>query len=455
MIDYRSKELGELRDMIVAECVQHVPLLSAASAMWTQVRPWLADRAADLDRTRLDLADGWKDFAGTVFDAEALKVVRVAQSWTDDMAGGPESGGPLTTSTTTKQISDAITALINAIHDARGFADAKIANLPSNASQADVDQARNDVADRLNTLTPLYQEVTSKLFAAPGRQLSGDPKVGLTSTSDQPGPGPAVPNNGGGDPASANPQETPSPQEVPDTKEPAKDPADSSPESPLVTAKNAADVASKLLDLAKNAGGTGGNAAQVPNPVSTAFNPADLYQPADFSPVPQPDSGLPGLAGSVGGGAGAGIGGGGVGGGPAGAGTSASGAVSPNAAQAGLSAGAAPVAGTATSAGTAGSSGMPPMYPPQSGAGRGGSGSGGIRPGAAERVNAVRSRKTDGKTGVVLAGRETEGKRKKPAPAPAKAPKKPPPPVEQAPVEVLDEELWQVGSAGPERSYRT
>ncbi|MFE3170380.1 hypothetical protein ACFXPA_14050 [Amycolatopsis sp. NPDC059090] len=452
MIDYHSKQLGELRDMIVAECVQHVPLLSAASAMWSQVRPWLADQAANLDRMRLDLGDAWKDFAGTAFDAEALKVARVAQSWTDEMAGGPESGGPLTTSTTTDQITAAISALINGIHDARGFADAKIANLPSNASQADVDQARNDVADRLDTLTPLYQEVTSKLLAAPGRQLSGDPKVGLTSTSDQPGPGPAAPNNGGGDPASANPQETPSPQDVPDTKEPAKDPADSSPESPLVTAKNAADVASKLLDLAKNAGGAGGNAAQVPNPVSSAFNPADLYQPADFSSVPQPDSGLPGLAGSVGGGAGAGIGGGG--GGPAGAGAGVGGAVSPNAAQAGLSAGAAP-AGTATAGGTGstGSSGMPPMYPPQSGAGRGGSGSGGIRPGAAEQVNAVRSRKTDGKTGVVLAGRETGGKRKKPAPA--KAPKKPPAPVEQPPAEVLDEELWQVGSAGPERSYRT
>ncbi|WP_409180067.1 hypothetical protein F9C11_26510 [Amycolatopsis sp. VS8301801F10] len=452
MIDYRSMKLGELRDLIVAEADQHVPLLNAASAMWTEIRPWLAARAAELDRMRLDLGAAWTDFAGTAFDAEALKVVRVAQSWTDEMAGGPESGGPWTTSTTTDAISKAINGLIGAINGARAFADAKMASLPRDASDSDAETARDAVAVELEGLAGHYREVASQLFAAPGRQLSGDPKVGLASPADQPGPGPAAPNSGG-DPDAANPRESPSPQEVPDPDDPAQTPAGDSPESPLETAKNAADVAGKALDLAKNAGGAGGNLAQVPDPVSTAFDPAELYQPADFSPLPQADSGLPGLAGAVGGGAGAGIGGGGVGG-PAGAGGGLGGPVSPNAAQSALSAGTPPVGSVTTAgAGTAGSSGMPPMYPPQSGAGRGGAGSGGIRPGAAEQVNAVRSRKADGKTGVVLAGRDAEGKRKKPVPA--KARKKPQPAVESAPAEVLDEELWQVGSAGPERSYRT
>ncbi|MGW7531325.1 hypothetical protein [Amycolatopsis sp. NPDC054798] len=453
MTDYRSMQLGELRGLIVAECEQHVPLLADASAMWEAIRPWLALQADKLDQMRRNLRSNWKDFAGSVFDAEALKVAQVAFSWTDKMAGGPESGGPLTTSTTTSQIKEAIDKLIDEIHRARDFADGKIASLAPDASKDDVDRARNEVADKLDGLAPFYQRAASQLLAAPGRLLTGeDPKAALPSLSDQPGPG--VPNNGGGGDPAANPEESPAPQDVPDPEDPAKDPAENSPESPVVTAKNAVDVASKLLDLAKNAGGGGGNPAQVPNPLSTAFDPADLYQPADLSSVPQPDSGLPGLAGAVGGGAGTGAGGGGIG--PAGAAAGGGGTVSPLGAQSGLSAGAAP-AGTATAAGagTTGSSGMPPMYPPQSGAGRGSSGSGGIRPGAAEHVNAVRSRKTDGKTGVVLAGRETEGKRRR-KPAPAKAPKKPPPPVERAePVEVLDEELWQVGGAGPERSYRT
>ncbi|MFD9889408.1 hypothetical protein ACFWY9_08710 [Amycolatopsis sp. NPDC059027] len=470
MIDYRSLSLDELHTMIVAEAEQHAPLLTSAAAMWKASRVWLDSRAGLLASLRTTLGESWKDLAGTTFDSEVGKVVAVARSWTDGGITRPESGAPWATTATTDDIVRALTSLADGICNVRRYADDRVQTLPANASDKDKTDARDAVAWVMNLLTPAYHDAAAKLRAATGRSLSGVPLAAVPSSGPDgtpgpgPGPAPGVSDSGGADPNAVNPEETPGPQNAPNPNDPTKT-KENSPESPLVTAKNAVDVASKLLDLAKNASGGTGN---VPNPVGGTFDPADLYHPIDpaavaDSLVPQADPGLPGLASAGGGGAG----GGGLGGGATGLGGLDSNPVTnpaqPPSSGGGTAGGAAvPAAsGTTGGAGTGSSGAMPPMYPPQSGAGRGASG--GIRPGAAEQVNAVRSRKPGSGAGVVLSGREGQGgkgRNTKETPALAKATKpkpkpKPPPAVPSEPVEVLDEELWRVGPSGTERSYRT
>lgn len=119
---------------------------------------------------------------------------------------------------------------------------------------------------------------------------------------------------------------------------------------------------------------------------------------------------------------------------------------------------AAPLPGAGTTAGPAGASRsasggmaspgmMPAMHSPYAG---GGNSSNGVRPGAAEQVNAVRSRKPDSTPGVSLRGRTGRA-----------GAITPPPSAERRwdgenTVELLDEELWQVGPTGhDEPKYRT
>ncbi|WAL67843.1 hypothetical protein ORV05_08750 [Amycolatopsis cynarae] len=471
MADYSKMSSQELLALIEHEADVHVPALYALADAWEEGRDHLAQQASRLSGARNRLTgeeDGWTDLAGTAFSTVLSEVAETANTWNVPGDGGTPGRQPGTgTTVNTKKLTGSIRELADIIIRARDGLRMLVANY------SDEEYKAREAAQAMTLLTSWYTDATANLKVATGQQLGND--VPLASplsptTVDQKGtpsgPGGTSPNSGGGDPSAVNPTDTPDPTNP--GQDPNQNPTqnnNNSTESPLTTAKDAVDVASKLLDLAKNATGSTG---QIPDP--TTFNPADLYTPVDTT-LPQTDSGLPGLA-SAGGVPGLG---GGTGPGVGGVGASGLGvappADSPQTPISGSATTMPPIAtaGTVGSAGATGTtgvgtSGIPPMYPPRYGGGGGGGAGGGVRSGAAEEVNAVRSRKPDGKAGVVLSGREGQdgkgprgkGKRKGTAtPTVAKAMKPKPRPAENSePGEVLDEELWKVDTAAPERGYQ-
>ncbi|WP_027943980.1 hypothetical protein [Amycolatopsis taiwanensis] len=453
MADYGTLSVEDLRAMMVAEADRHAPMLDAAAAMWKSARAWLSSQAQLLRAMQRDLGESWRDLAGTVFDETLTGIISVTESWTDEGMTDPESGKPSATGVTTDDLTTGIDSLAQGIRNVRREADGEVEKLSANASDKDRADARDVVASKMNSLIPYYDNVATRMHIAIGRPMTDVPLVAVPSsaTDGPPGPAAAPTAGGGGDPSSVDPQDAPGAQDPANAQGPDKA-KDGSQESPLVTAKNAVDVASKLVDLAKNAASSG--ASQIPDPASLAgstFDPSDLLNTADSPLGSVPDSGLPGLASSGGGGLG------GSTGALSGLGSISSGGLPVSGSISGSASSAIPaVMGSSTAAGSTGVGGIPPMYPPQTGAGRGSSG--GVRSGAAEQVNAVKSRKPDEKAGVVLPGRDGQGKEGRnrkgkgtPAQQALSQAPKPRPVTEGEPV--LDEDLWRVKAT--ETSYRT
>ncbi|MFD5250571.1 hypothetical protein ACFWIW_38895 [Amycolatopsis sp. NPDC058340] len=476
---YTTLGLDEQHKKITAE-VPHVKRLHAAADMWVEAATWIADKAVAFNQQVENLVSNWPDRAGDTFRAMAKRDIDTLRSWvqTPD-AQIPVTNGidllplPLPSTVqprpshgiTMSNVANRLRALADDIQRTFDYVDtlhrdyhALFDNKPGVQAEdrkAVWDDYRLKAGRALDSLGSHYRDVSENALPdANGLAWTG-PRSDVVPTvkSDSPaGTEGGTPATGGGAEAPA-PGETrqPNPGDTPETPEEEK---------PLTLAEQldlasqGLDVAGKAVDLAGKvaeqllgSGGTG--SAGVPDPAAVP-NPLDGWKPADLpalSGIPGAGDplGLPGLAGlgSGGGGVGGGLGAGGIGAG--GAGSPASGAVSPPAGAAGFATGLPGTSAGTGSAGMGGSPGMMPMYP-QSGAGRA-AGGGDIRPGAAEHVNAVRSRKPDGEPGVALRGRAGT------PPRPPVARKRPV--VENDVVHVLDEDLWQVNPATDQPKYRT
>ncbi|MFI7120818.1 hypothetical protein [Amycolatopsis sp. NPDC049868] len=481
-LGYTVFRLDEQHAKITAE-LPHIKRLHAAADMWSEAATWIADKAVSFNQQVENLVSHWPDRAGDTFRAMAKRDIDTLRSWvqTPDAQIPVTSGVPLpmlpsgfqaqltrpSHGITMSNVVERLRSLAGDIQRTFDYVDTLhrdyhdlFDNKPGVQAE-DRMAVENDYREKagtaLDNLARHYNDVTGNALPdARGLAWTGPrsevvPLVKSDSPADTGVPG--DPGTTGGDTGAPNPGETqqPNPGETPETPEEEK-PLTLAEQLDLASqgldvAGKAVDLAGKVADQLLGSGGTG--SAGVPDP-ATVPNPLDGWKPADLptlSGIPGAGDplGLPGLAGldSGGGGIGGGLGAGGIG--PGGAVSPMSGAVSPLAGAAGFAAGTPGTSVGTGSAGMGGSPGMMPMYP-QSGAGRT-AGGGDIRPGAAEHVNAVRSRKPDGEPGVALRGR-------------AGTPPRPPvarrrPVVEDDVVHVLDEDLWQVNPATDQPKYRT
>ncbi|MEU3626420.1 hypothetical protein BS329_20210 [Amycolatopsis coloradensis] len=481
---YTVLSLRAQHDKISAE-LPHIPRLHAAADMWVEAATWIADKTVSFNQQVENLVSNWPDQAGDTFRALAKRDIDTLRSWVQT----PDAQIPVTNEVplllplpstvqqsrpsygiTMSNVAVRLRELADDIKRTFDYVDTlkrdfdvlfKRPGVQAEDRKAVEDDYRLKAGRALDNLGSHYRDVSDNALPdARGLAWTGprsDVVPKLTSDSPagdgaNPGGG-GDPNATGGDPGTANPGETPKPAETPESPEEQKpltlqEQLDLASQG-LDTAGKAVDLAGKVADQLLGSGSSG--APDVPDP-ATVPNPLEGWKPGDLptlSGVPGADNplGLPSLAGlDGGGGLGGGLGAGGIGAG--GAVPSAPGTASPMAGVAGAALpGTAAAMGAAggTTGGTGGSPGMMPLYPPNGAGGR--QGGGDIRPGAAEQVNAVRSRKPDGNPGVALRGR-------------AGAASRPPvtrqrPAVENDVVDVLDEDLWQLNPATDRPTYRT
>ncbi|QXV62314.1 hypothetical protein [Amycolatopsis sp. TNS106] len=487
LFGYSTLGLKEQHQKITAE-LPHIKGLHAAADMWDEAATWIADKAVAFHQQVENLVSNWPDGAGAAFGAVAKQDIDTLRSWvqTPD-AQIPVTNGftlPMLPSTvqsplsrpshgiTMSNVANRLRALADDIKRTFDYVDtlyrdyhALFDNRPGVQAE-DRKAVENDYRVKaglaLDNLARHYRDVSDNALPdARGLAWTGPrsdvvPTVKSDSPATDPGGG-GNPSSTGGDPGAANPGETqePNPADTPETPEEQKP---LTLQEQLDLASSGLDVASKAVDLggkvAEQLLGSGGaGSVDVPDP-ATVPNPLEGWKPGEspsLSGLSSPDNplGLPTLAGL-------GDGGGGIGGGPGAGGIGSGGGVSPMPGTASPAAGVAgfgaAVPGTSAAAGSAGgtaglggSPGMMPMYP-QNGAG-GRAGGGDIRPGAAEHVNAVRSRKPEGEPGVALRGRAGA------APRPPVTRQRPA--VENDVVHVLDEDLWQLDPATDQPKYRT
>ncbi|ONF72563.1 WXG100 family type VII secretion target [Amycolatopsis keratiniphila] len=480
MGSYENLSFFQLHDKITVE-YRHIGKLRDAAAMWEEGAQWIGDTLTRFKGQVENLASHWPDKAGDAFAMQAQSDMNNMRSWIraegEQVALPPQqistSPGEGWKYTEKGIVASNMAGQLRALADQLQFVFTAVDGFHRDyhasfdgvrAAEAGDDRKnaeefyRKESVKLIAPLGAAYTQVADALPGASGRHWNGAQSAVVPELRSDREPGDGTPSEGGapttgGGAEAPNPGETrqPNPGDTPETPEE---------ETPLTLAEQldlasqglevagkAVDLTGKVAEQLLGSGGTG--SVDVPDP-ATVPNPLDGWKPADLPalsgiPGAADPLGLPGLAGldSGGGGVGGGLGAGGIGTG--GAGSPASGAVPPLAGTAGFATGT-PTSGVGTgSAGMGGSPGMMPMYP-QSGAGRA-AGGGDIRPGAAEHVNAVRSRKPDGEPGVALRGRA--GKPPRPPVARSR------PVVENEVVHVLDEDLWQVNPATDQPKYRT
>ncbi|GAB3728268.1 hypothetical protein GCM10027598_48570 [Amycolatopsis oliviviridis] len=487
MGDYDKLSFFQLHDKITAEH-QHIGRLEGAAVMWDEGAQWIGDTLARFKGEVEKLAAAWPDKAGDAFAVQAQGDMNVLRSWVrgegeqvalpaQQISTSPGEGWKYTEQgIVASKVAEKLRALAQQLQFVFASVDGFFRDYHASfdgvrAAEAGDDRKNAEEHYRqesLKLIVPLataYGAVKDLLPGAAGRGWSGaQSEVVPELRSDrQPGDGTPVANGGdpgatGGDPGSPGPAEAPqeNPAETPES------PAEQKPltlKEQLELASQGLDVAGKVVDLGDKladqflGSGTPGS-VDLPDP-ATVPNAWEGWKPGDLPslsglPGAGDPSGLPGLAGlsDGGGGIGGGLGAGGIGSG--GGVPSAPGAVSPLPGIAGAGTGLpGTTAGTGAAGGTTGSMGgspgMMPMYPHNGAGGRAGGGD--IRPGAAEQVNAVRSRKPEGNPGVALRGRAGA------APRPPVTRSRPA--VENDVVHVLDEELWQVDPVIDRPHHRT
>ncbi|WP_414942063.1 hypothetical protein [Amycolatopsis sp. cmx-11-51] len=467
----------------------HVPRLTAAADMWDEAATWITDKVGSFHQQVENLVSHWPDQAGDAFRVVANRDIDALRSWVQT----PDAQIPVTSGVvlpmlpglqaqlnrpshgiTMSNVANRLRALSDDIERTFVYLDGlrrdylELVKRPG-VQDEDKKALENDLRVKggaaLDNLANHYRDVSGNALPdAKGLSWTGPrsavvPKLTSDSPAADTGGNGGDPSSTGGDTGAPDPGETP-PREPAETPETPEEQKPLTLQEQLDLASQGLDTAGKVVDLggkvAEQLLGSGGTGSvDVPEP-GTVPNPLDGWKPGDLpAPSGLPGAGdplgLPSLAGLAdgGGGAGGGLGAGGIGAGGIGSGGTvppAQGIASPLAGAAGYAnrlPGIAAASGAA--GGTAGGSpGMMPMYPQGGAGGRAG---GDIRPGAAEHVNAVRSRKPEGNPGVALRGK-------------AGAPPRPPvtrrrPAVENDVAHVLDEDLWQVDPATDQPGYRT
>ncbi|WP_410664170.1 hypothetical protein [Amycolatopsis sp. lyj-84] len=482
MGNYESLSFSQLHTKIRIE-YQHIGRLRDAAVMWDEGTQWIGDTLGRFKGQVENLTSHWPDKAGYAFAVQAQSDMNNMRSWIradgEQVALPPQqistSPGEGWKYTEKGIVASDIAGQLRRLADQLQFVFTAVDGFyrEYTARPAESAESRKDAEEfyrkeSVKLIAPLgtaYTQVANALPGASGRHWNGAQSVVVPELrSDRPAddgtPAGDGASTGGGDPSqpgSANPGEPqePNPGDTPETPEEQKP---LTLQEQLDLASSGLDVASKAVDLGGKVaeqllGAGGAGSVDVPDP-ATVPNPLEGWKPGEspsLSGLSSPDNplGLPTLAGlgDGGGGIGGGLGAGGIG---SGSGISPMpGTASPAAGVAGFGAA---LPGTSAAAGSAGgttglggSPGMMPMYP-QNGAG-GRAGGGDIRPGAAEHVNAVRSRKPEGEPGVALRGRAGE------APRPPVTRQRPV--VENDVVHVLDEDLWQLDPATDQPKYRT
>ncbi|RSN18655.1 hypothetical protein DMC63_18540 [Streptomyces sp. WAC 05977] len=487
MADYNGLSFADLHKKISVE-YQHIGRLRDAAAMWEEGAQWIGDTLGRFKGQVENLTSHWPDKAGDAFAVQARSDMNNMRSWIradgehvalppQQISTSPGEGWKYTEKGIVasdmpgqlRRLADQLQFVFTAVdgfhrdfHDTFDGA-AGAAEDRKNAEE----HYRKESVKLIAPLGDTYTQVANALPGASGRHWNGAqstvvPQVRTGGPADDPTSadpgGGGAPRSAGGDPGAANPGETqePNPGDTPET------PEEQQPltlQEQLDLASSGLDVASKAVDLGSKVaeqllGSGGAGSVDVPEPptVPEPLEGWNLGGSPSLSGLSSSDNplGLPSLAGLAdgGGGIGGGLGAGGIGSGggvspmpgttPPAAGVAGFGTALPGSSAASGSAG-----GTA---GLGGSPGMMPMYPPNGAGGRAGGG-GEIRPGAAEHVNAVRSRKPEGEPGVALRGRAGA------APRPPATRRRPA--VENDVVHVLDEDLWQLDPATDQPKYRT
>ncbi|WP_409490060.1 hypothetical protein [Amycolatopsis sp. cmx-11-12] len=480
-MSYEDLSVDQLFAKIEAE-LPHASKFEDAAKMWDEARVWIDDKIARFRGEVQDLRDqqGWKDGAGDLFAARTEKDLESLRSWTQataEVQGAPytqaglingevKSNVAYTLGITRSNVADRLRTLAGDIRTTYnnlkllrddfhqkydGDNRLKVENEPL---------YRQKMATELNLLGISYVALyTWVLPQATGADWSG-PRAHLPSTTS-PAPsstGDGTSTSGTGTDGAGTPAEPATPAEPVTPVSPDTTEEQDSPQSLMNAASSLLDSGSKAIEAASGLlGQLGGSGTDIGGELGRLepgkLSPlAPLPDPLGSVGLPSDSSGLPSLAGLDAGAAG-------IGGGAGGGVPSATGSV-PMSGTAGLGASmpGAPLPSIGTTAGAAGTSRaagsgmagpgmMPAMHSPQAG---GGSSSGGVRPGAAEQVNAVRSRKPDSTPGVSLRGRTGRANATTPPPAAERRWDG------ENTVQLLDEELWQVGPTGhDEPKYRS
>ncbi|TCO54790.1 hypothetical protein [Actinocrispum wychmicini] len=456
-----KRDVETILNALIVECERHAPRLREIATMWVEVKSWIADQADNLEKdvSELTRGDVWNDRARDRFREQANKGINSIKSWSSRGAHGT-FGGKVTTSGVVDRLDELAGYLEEIYPVVYTYNTNRNAAILRGITQNELAFSDSAALERLN---PIVDKAEAKYRTAIDavKAATGDPWAGPTAAipKENPhsgtGPYPGGPNNvspTGGGPGSTTPNPnpgtpTPDPQDVV--------PANNNPSNTTTTGTDStSSLLSSLASLADSASqllSSGGSGSGVTNPVSLPDIPN--VTPVDYADYTAPEtsygSGSPSLAGLDTGGLGAG-GGGPVGGGGVGAGGGLP-AVSPVGNSLPVNGFSVPLA--AASSGTAGSTGpsgmSPPMYPPQTGASRNG---GGIKPGAAEHpanTGRQRGRKSDGTPGVALRGRTARGRSERSAPTSPR-----PWDTENDGLQMLDDELWQVGQHDERPEHR-
>ena len=414
----------------------HVARLAEASKMWSAMATLIDTSVRELHDRKTVLRQAWDDDAARAFEDSVNEDLRTMVKWQYVITnyGLPDIPGKSVSDSVPNRIADLVEEYPKAVAAVRLQCDDYDRQVAANDGKyvdptghiaviarwmEDHDNRATAVANVLRSIVDTAPEWSGPRAAVPG-----------SAKPNAPGPaGPAAPGGtgspGGGDvPEMADPGDV-DPGDVPGT------PADTPSTDTGTQATDALSAAASALQAAQGLlGGTQMPDLSTPDLSDLA---ADPWQSADHR--------LPTLAGlDAGGYGGAGGGGvGGIGGGPGGPGSTLTGPGNP------IGAGAAPITSggmpsATTGATAAGPGSMPPMYPPNSGAGGNRQAAGGIKPGNSDRPVAEsrpRPRRAGTLTpGVALAGRAAAGAPKTAARRGWDR--------DNDSLQVLDEDLWQV-----------